>query len=252
MKKTNKQSIKKCCRNSELLAWDLSDLYNGIDDKQIDADLELYRKSAISFAKKYKGKLESLSASQFFAMAKTCEERSVLGNKIGVFAYLNMVTQMKNAEAMVYFKTACDIKRGKTDEGLNTFELNDVEWCGAKFKQAIFTADQNNKLNKVQFVTELSYICNVNDEDAIYKACTDIKNLAIEAANVGERLDNDHGKNTDARTTETDSCMTVEVEWKVDDVKITLCYSGDVQLIPNRDFEALVVGHFSLTYELIQ
>lgn len=159
---------------------------------------------------------------------------------------------MKNAEAMVYFKTACDIKQGKTDEGLTTFELNDVEWCGAKFKQAIFTADQNNKLNKVQFVTELPYIFNVDDEDAMYKACTDIANLADEAVNVCERLDNDHGKNTDARTTGTDFCMTLEVEWKVDDVKITLCFSRDVQPSPNRDFEALVVGHFSLTYELIQ
>ena len=37
-------------------------------------------------------------------MAKLSEERSVLGNKIGVFAYLNMVTQMKNAEAMAFYQ----------------------------------------------------------------------------------------------------------------------------------------------------
>ena len=103
MKKTNsKKSPKKCCRNNELLAWDLSDLYNGIDDKQINIDLDNYKKSAIAFAKKYKGKMASLNAKQFFEMAKACEERSVLGNKIGVFAYLNMVTQMKNAEAMAF------------------------------------------------------------------------------------------------------------------------------------------------------
>ena len=159
---------------------------------------------------------------------------------------------MKNAEAMVYFKTACDIKQGKTDEGLNTFELNDVGWCGAKFKQAIFTADQNNKLNKVQFVTELPYIFNVNDEDAEYKFKTYIENLVIVAANVEAHLNNDHGKYTDARTTETDLCTTVEVEWKVDDVKITLCFSVTAQPILNGNFEMVVDVHRSLTYELIQ
>ena len=115
MKKTTKKSTKKCCKNSELLAWDLSDLYNGIDDKQIEIDLDAYKKSAISFAKKYKGKLEKLSAKQFYDMAKNCEDRSVLGNKIGVFAYLNMVTQMKNAEAMAFYQN--------TSEKLNDYGL---------------------------------------------------------------------------------------------------------------------------------
>ncbi len=115
MKKTTKNTAKKCCKKNELLAWDLSDLYNGIDDKQIEIDMQNYRKSAINFAKKYKGKLESLSAKQFFEMAKDCEERSVLGNKIGVFAYLNMVTQMKNAEAMAFYQN--------TSEKLNDYGL---------------------------------------------------------------------------------------------------------------------------------
>ena len=115
MTKTTKKSPKKCCRKDELLAWDLSDLYNGIDDKQIVKDLDTYKKSAISFAKKYKGKLASLNAKQFYEMAKICEERSVLGNKIGVFAYLNMVTQMKNAEAMTFYQN--------TSEKLNDYSL---------------------------------------------------------------------------------------------------------------------------------
>ena len=104
MKKTNKCSTKKCCQNSELPAWDLSDLYQGISDNKINKDLECYKKSAIAFAKKYKNKLSTLDAKDFFKMAQECEKRSVLGNKIGVFAYLNMVTQMKNAEAMAFYQ----------------------------------------------------------------------------------------------------------------------------------------------------
>ena len=104
MKKTNKALTKKCCQKNELPSWDLSDLYKSIDDKQIEKDLAEYKKSAISFAKKYKGKLEGLNAKQFFKMAEECEKRSVLGNKLGVYAYLNMVTQMKNAQAMTFYQ----------------------------------------------------------------------------------------------------------------------------------------------------
>ena len=115
MKQKNKKSLKTSCKNSELLAWDLSDLYSGIDDKQIEIDLQTYKKSALQFAKKYKGKLETLDAKHFFEMAKSCEERSVLGNKIGVFAYLNMVTQMKNPDAMTFYQN--------TSEKLNDYGL---------------------------------------------------------------------------------------------------------------------------------
>ena len=91
-------------RNEKLPAWDLSDLYRGLDDPQITRDLTLYQKSATAFAKKYKGKLAQLSAQEFAAMAADCEARSVLGNKLGVFAYLSMVTQMKNSAAMTFYQ----------------------------------------------------------------------------------------------------------------------------------------------------
>ncbi len=91
-------------KNSDLPAWDLTDLYKGIDDKQIEKDLKTYQQSTLDFAKKYKGKIAKLSAKQFFEMASKCEKRSVLSNKLGVFAYLNMVTQMKNAQAMTFYQ----------------------------------------------------------------------------------------------------------------------------------------------------
>ncbi len=86
----------------------MSDLYTGIKDKQIDQDLADYKKRAVDFAKKYKGKLGKLSAKQFVVMAKEAEERAVLSNKIGVFAYLNMVTQMKNKEAMAFYQNTSE------------------------------------------------------------------------------------------------------------------------------------------------
>lgn len=85
-------------------AWDLSDLYKGINDPQISKDLEAYRRSAKSFAKNYKGKLASLSAAEFLKAIKDIEKRSKLAGRLGGFAYLNMVTQMKNGEAVAFYQ----------------------------------------------------------------------------------------------------------------------------------------------------
>ncbi len=104
MKTISQKTTKNSGQKNNLPAWDLSDLYKGINDPQITKDINKYKKMARSFADKYKGKLAKLSAKQFFDMAKACEERSVLSNKLGVFAYLNMVTQMKNCEAMTFYQ----------------------------------------------------------------------------------------------------------------------------------------------------
>ena len=47
-----------------LPAWDLSDLYHGINDPKINADMEDYRQSALTFAEKYKGRLANLSLTE--------------------------------------------------------------------------------------------------------------------------------------------------------------------------------------------
>lgn len=89
---------------NKMPAWDLSDLYKGMDDPQIAKDMETYRKSAASFAKKYKGRLQDLSADEFLAAVKDIEKRSLMAGRLGGFAYLNMVTQMKNSEAVMFYQ----------------------------------------------------------------------------------------------------------------------------------------------------
>ncbi|MBR1757084.1 MAG: M3 family oligoendopeptidase [Alphaproteobacteria bacterium] len=90
---------------NKMPAWDLSDLYQGIDDPQIAKDLETYRKSAIKFAKTYKGRLAELSADEFYTALKDIEKRSKLSGRLGGFAYLNMVTQMKNTAAVAFYQS---------------------------------------------------------------------------------------------------------------------------------------------------
>jgi len=90
---------------NNLPAWDLSDMYKGIDDIKINKDLEKVRKGNSAFAKKYKGKIATLSGDEFAKMLKEKEELSSIGAVLGEFAYLNMVTQMQNKEATAFYQS---------------------------------------------------------------------------------------------------------------------------------------------------
>ena len=91
-----------------LPAWDLSDMYTAIDDPQIAADMESYRKTAASFARKYKGRLAGLSAEEFARALEIYNKLSEMAGLLGGFAYLNMCTQMKNKEAMAFFQNTSE------------------------------------------------------------------------------------------------------------------------------------------------
>lgn len=91
-----------------LPAWDLSDLYSDIKDPQIERDLEGYKNSALDFTKKYKGNLAGLSASEFAVAIRDYEKRHNLARILGEFAYLNMVTQMKNKDAMAFYQNVSE------------------------------------------------------------------------------------------------------------------------------------------------
>lgn len=99
---------------NNLPAWDLSDMYQGIDDPRINQDLEKYRMSVADFAKKYKGKLAELSASDFAEALDTYEKIVKLGGLLGQYAYLNMCTRMKDKEAMAFYQ---NISEKLTDYG---------------------------------------------------------------------------------------------------------------------------------------
>ena len=66
--------------------------------------METYRKSAIKFAKDYKGKLTGLNSEEFAKVLQDIEKRSKIASRLGGFAYLNMVTQMKNQEAVAFYQ----------------------------------------------------------------------------------------------------------------------------------------------------
>ncbi len=95
-------------KQNELPAWDLSDLYNGMQDPKIKKDLAEYKKKAADFAKKYKGKLADLDAKKMYNALVEYEHLDTLGTILGEFAYLNMCTQMKNGEAMAFYQNTSE------------------------------------------------------------------------------------------------------------------------------------------------
>lgn len=110
---------------SNLPAWDLSDLYSGINDPQVEKDLSAYLAYNQQLSDKYKGKVASLSAPDFAKAIKLYEQASVVASKLGIFAYLNMVTQMKNKEAVAFYQ---NINEKLTESGklsiFFTLEIN--------------------------------------------------------------------------------------------------------------------------------
>ena len=54
--------------------WNLSDLYNSIDDKQLEKDLKNLDKETLDFAKKYKGKISQCSGDELYQAVKQYEK----------------------------------------------------------------------------------------------------------------------------------------------------------------------------------
>ncbi len=104
MQKTMNNKLTQNCRPNNLPAWNLADLYQGIDDPKISKDLLTYKNLNKKLAREYKGKLAELSADDFYKSLQLVEKTSIIGNALGVFAYLNMVTQMKNQQAVAFYQ----------------------------------------------------------------------------------------------------------------------------------------------------
>ena len=91
-------------KSKKLPEWDLSEYYKGIDDPQIQKDLDLFDKKAKDFVKKYKGKVRDLEAAEFLKLFKAKEEMRRISSKLGGFAYLNSVTNMLDSKGTALYQ----------------------------------------------------------------------------------------------------------------------------------------------------
>ncbi|MDR1026505.1 MAG: M3 family oligoendopeptidase [Lactobacillus sp.] len=114
-------------KNSKLPAWNLKELYNSIDDPKIEKDLAKYKKLTEDFTKKYKGKLGSLNAKEFYEALKKYEEKSSLARLLYNFGSLNKSTQQKNQKATAFAQNLGEkLKQYGMPSIFFTLELNSL------------------------------------------------------------------------------------------------------------------------------
>lgn len=82
---------------AEDIAWDLSDLYAGVDDPAIQRDLDEADARADALAERYRGRIAGLGAAELAEMVREFEQIIVLAYKADAYAYLHWSTNTEDA-----------------------------------------------------------------------------------------------------------------------------------------------------------
>ena len=91
-----------------LPAWDLSDLYSGIDDASVSSDLAKARKQALGFEKSFKGKVKSLTAKELASAIATYEKLSDLMGRLGSYAQLAYAANMMDPSIARFYQNTSE------------------------------------------------------------------------------------------------------------------------------------------------
>ena len=84
--------------------WDLSDLYDSINSKKINADLDFIEKRAKEFEKNYEGKINLLKGSFLLAAIEQLEIIDERMDKILSFAHLIYAENVDDVRNKVFFQ----------------------------------------------------------------------------------------------------------------------------------------------------
>lgn len=84
---------------TENVIWNLTDLYQGINDPEIDRDLESLGQEAGDIRRRYEGKVADLDSGELYNLISSLEKLSSGLTRISTFAFLNFSTQTGNPEA---------------------------------------------------------------------------------------------------------------------------------------------------------
>lgn len=90
---------------SEDVIWDLTSLYRGINDENIQKDIEDIRSKVRAFSTRYRGKIKDISPEELRSSVTELEEIYQKTARIGSFAYLNFAVQSDNAGSGAFLQT---------------------------------------------------------------------------------------------------------------------------------------------------
>ena len=116
--------------NTSEVLWNLTDLYESLDDEQIQDDLDFCHQEA-DLLQEIQGKLAVLEPAVFARTVRRLERIQANLGRIETYAFLNFSTQVKNAEAGAFLQKIRE-ESSKLNRKLVFFNL---EW--AKMDQAI-------------------------------------------------------------------------------------------------------------------
>ncbi len=109
---------------AEGIEWDLSDLYNSIDDPALEEDRETVRAKAEAFAESYRGRVADLDEEEFHGALQEYEEIMDMIGRIGSFAHLIWSTDTSRAEYGKLMQQANEL----SSEIHRQLVFFDVEW----------------------------------------------------------------------------------------------------------------------------
>ncbi|GAA5521281.1 M3 family oligoendopeptidase [Aliifodinibius salicampi] len=118
--------------SAQYVEWDLSDLYESVDDPALKKDKERVREQAKQFASNYKGEVASFDAQEMKKALQDYEEIMELLGKIGSYAQLIWSTETSNAKYGKLVQEANEL----SSEIQQQLVFFDVEWLDVDDEQA--------------------------------------------------------------------------------------------------------------------
>ena len=130
-------------KSKKIANWDLSDIYKSINDKKIQEDIARVKKEAISFEKKYKGKMSNISVNEDFFLKAISKYEEILKNAQKPYIFVNlMFTVDSNNAKIASIMQKMEEEYIETTRHLLFFEL---EFTNAKNIKKIINAKKLGK-----------------------------------------------------------------------------------------------------------
>jgi len=123
---------KKNKTGAEQIHWNLSDLYPGIDSKELTTDKERVIKLSKEFKEAYRGRVAELSHDEFAEALTKYEEIIQIMGRIGSFAYLQWSTSTEDANLGKFLQSSNELS-SDVSQYLTFFN---VEWLQLPDKKA--------------------------------------------------------------------------------------------------------------------
>ena len=120
MKKNKKNSE----NGAETIHWDLSDLYPGMDSKELKKDKKRVVELSNKFNDSYRGKISEMSHKEFAVAISEYEEIIQIMGRIGSFAYLQWSTSTEDPQLGKFLQSSNELS-SEVSQALTFFN---VEW----------------------------------------------------------------------------------------------------------------------------